>query len=99
MQALLNDRQTICALATSAGGALGVIRVSGNDAIDIVDRAFKAPKSKKLHALPPQTVQYGHIVDEGEQTIDEVLVTCFALHTRTRAKIQWRFRATAPPIY
>ena len=69
MQALLNDRQTICALATSVGGALGVIRVSGNDAIDIVDRAFKAPKSKKLHALPPQTVQYGHIVDEGEQTI------------------------------
>ena len=84
MQALLNDRQTICALATSAGGALGVIRVSGNDAIDIVDRAFKAPKSKKLHALPPQTVQYGHIVDEGEQTIDEVLVTCFrAPHSYT----------------
>ena len=84
MQALLNDRQTICALATSVGGALGVIRVSGNDAIDIVDRAFKAPKSKKLHALPPQTVQYGHIVDEGEQTIDEVLVTCFrAPHSYT----------------
>ena len=84
MQALLNDRQTICALATSAGGALGVIRVSGNDAIDIVDRAFKAPKGKKLHALPPQTVQYGHIVDEGEQTIDEVLVTCFrAPHSYT----------------
>ena len=84
MQALLNDRQTICALATSVGGALGVIRVSGNDAIDIVDRAFKAPKSKKLHALPPQTVQYGHIVDEGEQTIDEVLVTWFrAPHSYT----------------
>ena len=84
MQALLNDRQTICALATSVGGALGVIRVSGNDAINIVDRAFKAPKSKKLHALPPQTVQYGHIVDEGEQTIDEVLVTCFrAPHSYT----------------
>lgn len=84
MQALLNDRQTICALATSAGGALGVIRVSGNDAIDIVDRAFKAPKGKKLHALPPQTVQYGHIVDEGEQNIDEVLVTCFrAPHSYT----------------
>ena len=84
MQAPLNDRQTICALATSVGGALGVIRVSGNESIDIVDRAFKAPKGKKLHALPPQTVQYGHIVDEGEQTIDEVLVTCFrAPHSYT----------------
>ncbi|MBF1576672.1 MAG: tRNA uridine-5-carboxymethylaminomethyl(34) synthesis GTPase MnmE [Prevotella shahii] len=84
MQALLNDRQTICALATSAGGALGVIRVSGSDAIDIVDRAFIAPKEKKLHTLPAQTVQYGHIVDENGQTIDEVLATCFrAPHSYT----------------
>ena len=77
MQALLNDRQTICALATSAGGALGVIRVSGSDAIDIVDRAFKAPKGKSLHTLSAQMVQYGHIVDERAHPIDEVLVTCF----------------------
>ena len=84
MQALLNDRQTICALATSAGGALGVIRVSGSDAIDIVDHAFKAPKGKSLHTLPAQTVQYGHIVDERAHTIDEVLVTCFhAPHSYT----------------
>ena len=84
MQALLNDRQTICALATSAGGALGVIRVSGSDAIDIVDRAFKAPKGKSLHTLPAQMVQYGHIVDERAFPIDEVLVTCFhAPHSYT----------------
>ena len=84
MQALLNDRQTICALATSAGGALGVIRVSGSDAIDIVDHAFKAPKGKSLHTLPAQMVQYGHIVDERAHTIDEVLVTCFhAPHSYT----------------
>ena len=84
MQPLLNDKQTICALATSAGGALGVIRVSGNEAIGIADRAFKAPKGQRLQALPPQKVQYGHIVDEQGQTIDEVLVTCFhAPHSYT----------------
>ena len=84
MQPLLNDKQTICALATSAGGALGVIRVSGNEAIGIVDRAFKAPKGQRLQALPPQKVQYGHIVDEQGQAIDEVLVTCFhAPHSYT----------------
>ncbi len=84
MQPLLNDKQTICALATSVGGALGVIRVSGNEAIGIVDRAFKAPKGQRLQALPPQKVQYGHIVDEQGQAIDEVLVTCFhAPHSYT----------------
>lgn len=84
MQPLLNDKQTICALATSVGGALGVIRVSGNEAIGIADRAFKAPKGQRLQALPPQKVQYGHIVDEQGQTIDEVLVTCFhAPHSYT----------------
>ena len=84
MQPLLNDKQTICALATSAGGALGVIRVSGNEAIGIVDRAFKAPKGQRLQALPPQKVLYGHIVDEQGQAIDEVLVTCFhAPHSYT----------------
>lgn len=84
MQPLLNDKQTICALATSAGGALGVIRVSGNEAIGIADRAFKAPKGQRLQALLPQKVQYGHIVDEQGQTIDEVLVTCFhAPHSYT----------------
>ena len=84
MQLLLNDKQTICALATSVGGALGVIRVSGNEAIGIADRAFKAPKGQRLQALPPQKVQYGHIVDEQGQTIDEVLVTCFhAPHSYT----------------
>ncbi len=84
MQLLLNDKQTICALATSVGGALGVIRVSGNEAIGIADRAFKAPKGQRLQALPPQKVQYGHIVDEQGQAIDEVLVTCFhAPHSYT----------------
>ena len=84
MQPLLNDKQTICALATSVGGALGVIRVSGNESIGIVDRAFKAPKGQRLQALPPQKAQYGHIVDEQGQAIDEVLVTCFhAPHSYT----------------
>ena len=58
--------------------------VSGSDVIDIVDRAFKAPKGKSLHTLPAQMVQYGHIVDERAHPIDEVLVTCFhAPHSYT----------------
>ncbi|MBP9187169.1 MAG: tRNA uridine-5-carboxymethylaminomethyl(34) synthesis GTPase MnmE [Bacteroidia bacterium] len=68
----LND--TICALATAGGvGAIGVIRVSGNNAITIVADVFKG---KKLTQQATHTVHFGKIVD-GDKVIDEVLATLF----------------------
>lgn len=72
----LND--TICALATAGGvGAIGVIRVSGTDAITIVNNLFKG---KNLLQQASHTVHFGKIVN-GPQVIDEVLATLFVAPT------------------
>ena len=66
----MND--TICSVATSLGvGAISIIRVSGLDAISIVNKIFKG---KNLEKVKSHTVHYGHIIDNLE-IIDEVLVT------------------------
>lgn len=66
---------TIAAISTSAGNSgIGVIRVSGDDAIEIVDKVFKSGKEgKKLCDVNSHTVNYGHIVD-GDNILDQVLV-------------------------
>ena len=70
---------TICALATAPGGALGIIRISGPQAFEILSRIF----SKDLTKAQPNTIHYGHIKD-GSNLIDEVLVSIFrAPHSYT----------------
>jgi tRNA modification GTPase len=69
---------TICALATPAGtGAIGVIRVSGNKALEIVNALFKG---KDLCKQPSHTVHFGKISD-GSRVIDEVLASVFIAPT------------------
>ncbi|MBQ8472862.1 MAG: tRNA uridine-5-carboxymethylaminomethyl(34) synthesis GTPase MnmE [Bacilli bacterium] len=66
----MND--TICSIATSLGvGAISIIRVSGNDAISIVNKIFKG---KDLEKVDSHTIHYGYIVDK-EEIVDEVLVS------------------------
>lgn len=69
------SKDTIAAIASGmTHGGIGVIRVSGNDAIPIVDTVFKAKKSgKKLSNEEAYTCHYGYIYD-GEEKIDEVIV-------------------------
>lgn len=73
----LQAEDTICALATPAGGAIGIIRISGKDAIQIADRIFVTSKHKKLHDAKSHTILYGRIVDGQQETIDDVLVSIF----------------------
>ena len=73
------NNDTICALATAPGGALGIIRISGPQALEILSRVF----SKNLTDAKPNTIHYGHIVS-GAEIIDEVLVSVFrAPHSYT----------------
>ncbi|SDE59450.1 tRNA uridine-5-carboxymethylaminomethyl(34) synthesis GTPase MnmE [Riemerella columbipharyngis] len=68
------NKDTICALATANGiGAIGIIRVSGKDAINIVQKSFK---DKELNSAPSHTIHYGYITD-GDELIDEVMVSVF----------------------
>ena len=79
--------ETICALATAPGGALGIIRISGAQSLEILSRIF----SKDLANVGPNTIHYGHIVapsplgEEGRgEVVDEVLVSVFrAPHSYT----------------
>ena len=63
---------TIAAISTSLGiGAISIIRVSGNESIDIVNKIFKG---KNLKEVESHTINYGHIIDN-DLMIDEVLVS------------------------
>ena len=71
--------ETICALATATGGAIGIIRISGPKTLEILSRVF----SKDIRHAQPNTIHYGHIKDDSE-IIDEVLVSIFrAPHSYT----------------
>ncbi len=67
----------IVALATPSGtGAIAIIRVSGPDAITLVDNIFQSIKGKKLKDQKTHTIHLGHIVD-GKKVLDEALVSIF----------------------
>lgn len=78
------NQDTICAIATAQGGAIGSIRVSGPEAITITSRIFTPAKSGKLLSeQKPYTLTFGRIYN-GEEMIDEVLVSLFrAPHSYT----------------
>ena len=80
--------ETICALATASGGAIGIIRISGAQTLEILSRIF----SKDLTDAQPNTIHYGHILEsvaasqqqQQPRIIDEVLVSVFrAPHSYT----------------
>ena len=71
------QNDAIVALATPSGaGAISIIRVSGQDAIQIGASVFKSIKNKDLTQQKTHTLHLGHIIDEGK-TLDEVLVSFF----------------------
>lgn len=68
------NNDTICAPATGNGvGAITVIRVSGEDAIQLTGKIF----SKKLETVSSHTVHFGAIRNEDNEVVDEVVVTVF----------------------
>ncbi|MDY8165597.1 tRNA uridine-5-carboxymethylaminomethyl(34) synthesis GTPase MnmE [Bacillus thuringiensis] len=78
---------TIAAISTALGeGAIAIVRVSGDDAVEKVDRIFKG---KDLTEVPSHTIHYGHIVDlDTNQVIEEVMVSIMrAPRTFTRENI------------
>lgn len=78
MSSPIFQNEPICALATASGvGAIAVIRVSGKDCIQLVDRIFKG---KKLSNVASHTVHFGLLEDtssDSSKTVDEVLATVF----------------------
>lgn len=81
---MTNSEECICALATPAGGAIGIIRLSGSEAIRLTDKVFVSVSGKQLSVAKPNTLHYGEIKDQDGHTIDDVLVSVFrAPHSYT----------------
>lgn len=81
-------KDTIAAISTATGEAgIGIVRMSGSEAIEIANNVFKGIKDNKLIDGKNRTLQYGHILDE-DTILDEVLVAFMkAPHTYTREDI------------
>ena len=68
---------TIAAISTPMGeGAIAIVRLSGDEALSIVDKIYKGPKDKKLSEVASHTIHYGHLYDDRTQKIvEEVMVS------------------------
>lgn len=73
-----NHTSTICAIATPAGGAISVVRVSGPEAINATARIFVPAGTRSITEKQGGTLTFGRIVDPvNGETVDEVLVSLF----------------------
>ena len=80
---------TIAAISTStmSSGGISIVRMSGNNALDIADKVFKSKKGVKLSQVKSHTIHYGNIYNKDE-LIDEVLVAVMkAPNTYTREDV------------
>lgn len=73
----MHTDDTIAAISTPAGhGGIGIVRLSGPDAIKLSDRLFRSAKKKRLKQTPSHRILFGHIADPAtKEVIDEVLVS------------------------
>ncbi|HZK57286.1 MAG TPA: tRNA uridine-5-carboxymethylaminomethyl(34) synthesis GTPase MnmE [Clostridia bacterium] len=81
---------TIAAIATAPGEAgIGIVRISGEESIEIIDKIFESKRGKKLSQYKSRRITYGYIIDpETNEKIDEVLVSYMkAPDTYTREDI------------
>lgn len=79
---------TIAAISTPRGeGGIGIVRISGNNALEILEKIFKPRSGKAIRDIRNFSITYGHIFD-GETLVDEVLVSIMkAPNTYTREDI------------
>ena len=81
---LSGSGEPICSLATQPGGAIGIIRVSGERSIEVTDTGFQSVRGKHLTEAKGNSLHYGEILDKDGKTIDDVLVSVFrAPHSYT----------------
>jgi tRNA modification GTPase len=70
------NNDTICAIGTRTGeSAIGIVRLSGNNAIKISEKIFKSANDKPIREMESYTMVYGYIVDEKKEVIDQVILS------------------------
>ena len=84
------QNDTIAAIATAMSpSGIGIIRISGDDALSVIDKIYKSKNNKKkISACHSHTIHYGFIIDIDKNPVDEVLISIFrAPKTYTREDI------------
>ena len=73
----MKEFDTICAISTAIGeGGIAIIRVSGDKALDIVSKIFRAKNGKDIKDMKTYTMKYGHIINiDNEELVDEVIIS------------------------
>ena len=70
--------KTIAAISTAPGiGGIGIIRMSGEDCFEILNKFFVPIKKEPIESIKGYTMKFGHIIDKNNNKIDEVLVSFF----------------------
>ena len=65
---------TIAAIATAMGNSgIGIVRISGENAVEVAEKVFREPGKKKLSEAESHTIHYGYVYD-GDEAVDEVLL-------------------------
>lgn len=79
-------KDTIAAISTATGEAgIGIVRMSGEDSVEIAEKVFRHIGNKNLTEIKNRMMCYGHIIDENENIVDEVLIVkMMAPNTYTR---------------
>ncbi len=74
----MTDEQTIAGIATSASlTSISVIRISGTRSLEVTNKIFRGINDREFMDIRPFTIRYGHILENEEHFIDEVLVSYF----------------------
>jgi len=69
---------TIAAISTAPGiGGIGIIRMSGKETFEILDKFFKPKNKQKIEDINGYTIKYGYILGKNMEVVDEVLVSYF----------------------
>jgi tRNA modification GTPase len=72
------EEDTICAVATAVGGAMGIVRISGRDAVSIAEKVFvPVRKGLQLCEQSAYSLTFGHIYAENGEVVDDVVVGLF----------------------
>ena len=71
---IMEYTDTIAAIATAMGNSgIGIVRISGENAVEVAEKVFREPGKKKLSEAESHTIHYGYVYD-GDEAVDEVLL-------------------------
>lgn len=85
----ININDTIAAISTAVGsGGIGIVRISGDDAFEVLSKIFEPKSNKKIEDIKSHTINYGVVKDKNGEIVDEVLVSIMkAPNTYTKENV------------